>query len=430
MRTIVVYLGLHIAIAYGLNYPSGITSSLRSIIEKSGLDTNYFAAIDHTEQLFENIGGKISNGISQVNDINKGLYDFEANVLLLLIQSKENFVKYVTNVEIQNFLSLLIPEATIALAFLAAFGVLLLVDEEDIDCPYEEGKYDLFRAQEFYNKRPLVILKRLLKVSTITSSFNIKLLLDWRLGNIERNQKLRAKEALKIVSQLGPTFIKLGQALSIRTDLIPEDYALELRTLQDAVPPFPDQIARDILCEQLNINDLSTVFAELSERPIASASIGQVYKGKLKDGRVVAVKVQRPKVLNEIALDLYLLRLLAPFQVRIANLVNKRKTTDADIDVALTLIEEWGRGFVAEVDYALEANNQKTFIEAMRSRNLNAIVAPNVIEPLCRSKVLVTEWVDGTRLDKDASPDVPRLCGVAVNAYLTMLLDTGTLHCE
>jgi len=169
MRTIVVYLGLHIAIAYGLNYPSGITSSLRSIIEKSGLDTNYFAAIDHTEQLFENIGGKISNGISQVNDINKGLYDFEANVLLLLIQSKENFVKYVTNVEIQNFLSLLIPEATIALAFLAAFGVLLLVDEEDIDCPYEEGKYDLFRAQEFYNKRPLVILKRLLKVSTITS---------------------------------------------------------------------------------------------------------------------------------------------------------------------------------------------------------------------------------------------------------------------
>ena len=89
-----------------------------------------------------------------------------------------------------------------------------------------------------------------------------------------------------------------------------------------------------------------------------------------------------------------------------------------------------GRGFVAEVDYRLEAINARTFIEAMERRGLNAVTAPAVIENLSGSKVIVTEWVQGTRLDRDASPDIPRLCSVAVNAYLTMLLDTGCLHCD
>lgn len=93
-------------------------------------------------------------------------------------------------------------------------------------------------------------------------------------------------------------------------------------------------------------------------------------------------------------------------------------------------MDEWGRGFVAEVDYLLEAVNTKKFCEAMQSKGLDAVTAPRVVEELSSSTVLVTEWMDGTRLDRDASPDVPRLCGVAINAYLTMLLDTGVLHCE
>ena len=102
----------------------------------------------------------------------------------------------------------------------------------------------------------------------------------------------------------------------------------------------------------------------------------------------------------------------------------------ADIDTAVTLVDEWGRGFVAETDYRLEARNTMDFEAAMRSRGLEAVCAPTVVEELVRDKLLVTEWVEGTRLDKDASPDVPRLCGVAINAYLTMLLDSGTLHCD
>merc|ERR1740139_1571239 len=172
------------------------------------------------------------------------------------------------------------------------------------------------------------------------------------------------------------------------------------------------------------------MFASLSESSVASASIGQVYKGTLKDGRVVAVKVQRPGILGEIALDLHVLRLLTPVQTVLQNAVNGIETSQEDIDTALTLVDEWGRGFVAETDYRLEAQNTARFEFAMRQRGLDAVCAPAVVEGLVRDKVLVTEWVDGTRLDKDASADVPRLCGVAINAYLTMLLDTGVLHCD
>ena len=318
----------------------------------------------------------------------------------------------------------------VVLVTASAYQVLQLNDENI--GPYDGNAvtYNVDISEKFYNSKPGIVLKRLLRFSSITSAFNIKLLLDWKLNNIEKNQRVRAKEALILVNQLGPTFIKLGQALSIRTDLIPEAYALELRQLQDAVPPFDDEVARDIIKKELRVENLNEVFSNISSRPVASASIGQVYKGTLLDGRTVAVKVQRPNVLSEIALDLHLLRILAPIQVKLSNALRKRRTEQSDIDVALSLVDEWGRGFVAEVDYRLEANNQKQFIQAMKNRNLNAITAPAVIDEYSGPKVLVTEWVDGTRLDRDASPDVPRLCGVAVNAYLTMLLDTGVLHCE
>ena len=286
-----------------------------------------------------------------------------------------------------------------------------------------------------------MVLKRILRLASLTAVFNTGLLFDWLiLGKLlrdeeytalRRNEPQRAKEALVLCQQLGPTFIKLGQALSIRTDLLPEIYALELRALQDAVPPFDSIEAREVLKRELGVRDLNRLFETLSEEPVASASIGQVYRGTLRDSQKdVAVKVQRPGILGEIALDLYVLRLLTPIQTKLQNAVNRQKTTQEDIDTAVSLVDEWGRGFVAETDYRLEARNTVQFEEAMRMRKLDAVCAPAVVEDLVRDKVLVTEWVEGTRLDRDASDDVPRLCGVAINAYLTMLLDTGVLHCD
>uniref|UniRef100_A0A7S2AQ43 ABC1 atypical kinase-like domain-containing protein n=1 Tax=Octactis speculum TaxID=3111310 RepID=A0A7S2AQ43_9STRA len=291
--------------------------------------------------------------------------------------------------------------------------------------------YDPIKGASHFAKRRLLVVRRLLKLAQVTGLFNFRLLLDWRFDNLEKNQPQRAKEALDLANMMGPTFIKLGQALSIRTDLIPEAYALELRQLQDRVPEFESGVARQVMMNELGVSDLTTVFSELSEEPVASASIGQVYKGTLRaDGRVVAVKVQRPSILSAIALDLYILRILTPFQVWISNVVNKLETDPSDIELALNLVDEWGRGFVAEVDYRAEAQKQIAFSAAMKQRGLGAVMAPPVVEELSSSRLLVTEWIDGTRLDKDASADVPRLCGVAINAYLTMLLDTGTLHCD
>ena len=312
--------------------------------------------------------------------------------------------------------------------------------------PYAGGAttYSPAKANEFYGKQPLVVLERLAWLTQATFAFNVKLLIDYARGWPEASEKDRAKECLALCEELGPTFIKLGQALSIRSDLISEAYALELRKLQDAVPPFSDAQATAILQRDLGVRDLSDIFEELTPSPIASASIGQVYKGTLRKGsyqvasddddlgevREVAVKVRRPGVLADIALDLYVLRLLTPLQVRVSNAVNKVKTEQEDIDTALALVDEWGRGFVNEVDYVAEATNTAEFSRAMRKRGLGAVISPRVVTDLLRENVLVTEWIDGTRLDASASPDVPRLCGVAINAYLTMLLDTGTLHCD
>ena len=303
---------------------------------------------------------------------------------------------------------------------------------ETIGSPYAAGSttYSKELAAQFFGARPLFVLRRLLTLAKITGSLQLKLLYDWRTGQLEKNEPERAVEALSLATRCGPTTIKLAQALSLRTDLIPEGYALQLRQLQDSVPPFPSETAFAIIRQELGVEDLSTVFRSISPKPIASASIGQVYKAALLDGRQVAVKVQRPAILAEIALDLYLLRLLTPLQVRLSNAINKLETDPADIEVALQLVDEWGRGFVAEVNYELEAENTRQFSQAMQRRGLVSVIAPGVVAELSRSRIITTEWIEGTRLDRDASPDVPRLCAVAVNAYLTMLLDSGTLHCD
>ena len=165
------------------------------------------------------------------------------------------------------------------------------------EAPYAEGSstYNVLEADKFYENRKFLVIARLFELTRLTTIFNLKLLVDWRTGNLEKNQPERAKEALVLATQLGPTFIKLGQALSIRTDLIPEAYALELRQLQDAVPPFNSNEAKDILRGHFQTDDLSTIFEKITENPIASASIGQVYKATLKDGRECAVKVSNLK---------------------------------------------------------------------------------------------------------------------------------------
>lgn len=289
-----------------------------------------------------------------------------------------------------------------------------------IDVPYEEANYNPLAAEQFYKNKRIESLSRTLQIVSKSSGFISNTILDAKLNREDELVDQRSDELLQLVSELGPTFIKIGQALSTRTDLLPAKYAKGLVGLQDAVPPFSAELGRKVIEDELNIK-IDDVFSELSMQPVASASIGQVYKGRLRStGEYVAVKVQRPAVLSSVAMDLHMLRTLAP-------MYQKNKEINTDL---VGLVDAWGEGFVNELDYRKEAKYTTEFSKAMKDRNLDAVFAPEVVEELSSIHVLTTKWVDGVRLADSDAEDVPRLCGVALNAYLTMMLDTGTLHCD
>jgi predicted unusual protein kinase regulating ubiquinone biosynthesis (AarF/ABC1/UbiB family) len=241
---------------------------------------------------------------------------------------------------------------------------------------------------------------------------------------MEEREYQRGEELAKLLTTLGPTFIKVGQSLSIRTDLLSPAYARGLATLQDQVAAFDTKLARQILETEWGIHSVESIIYELTPQPIAAASLGQVYKAKLKStGQEVAIKVQRPNIMNQIALDMYLLRLVAPVLKKLAKLNSDTVGT----------VDAWGIGFVDELNYLDEAKNAQAFCEFIATTPLKDVVfAPTVIPELSTRRVLVTEWIDGQRLDKSSANDVNVLCSIAMNTYLSMLLEGsgGILHCD
>jgi len=292
--------------------------------------------------------------------------------------------------------------------------------EYGMDAPYKEACYDPHSAETFYRKKQFSSMLRLAQLVTKSSGFLTTIIMDKKLNRQDDMVETRSRELLELVSDLGPTVIKIGQALSTRTDLLPVEYTKGLSGLQDAVPPFSAELGRSIIEQELNIK-IDETFSSFSPEPVASASIGQVYKGTLRDSGIdVAVKVQRPNVLNKIALDLFLIRSLAPLY---------KRSQEINTDL-VGLVDAWGEGFVNELDYRKEAETTTAFSKAMRNRGLRSVFAPEVIESLSSVHVLTTKWVEGERLALSDANDVPRLCGVALNAYLCMLFETGTLHCD
>jgi predicted unusual protein kinase regulating ubiquinone biosynthesis (AarF/ABC1/UbiB family) len=289
--------------------------------------------------------------------------------------------------------------------------------------PYVRGNYDPMQARVYYAQHQFLVLQRFLQVLRLSNQVVFDFLVDKYIFRDEEKQRSkRAKEVLVLITNLGPTAIKVGQALSVRPDLIPEEYANALATLQDQVPPFEGSRAKQLLREQLGekkFSRLQGIGLESNKGPVASASIGQVYRGFIDD-KEVAVKVQRPNVLAEIALDLHIVREFAPIY---------QKFTGGATDLQ-SLANEWGRGFIAELDYKKEAASTIRFNQEMKKRNLSAVTAPTVVSDYSTEQILVTEWVEGTRLDQSDADDVPRLCSVALNAYLVMLLELQSLHCD
>jgi ubiquinone biosynthesis protein len=197
----------------------------------------------------------------------------------------------------------------------------------------------------------------------------------------------RGQHLRELLDELGPTFVKFGQLLSTRPDVVPPDILAELRSLQDDVRPFPFEQVERVVEEDLG-NSLDRLFLEFEERPIAAASIGQVHRAVLPTGKQVAVKVQRPGAPRQIEADLALL-------YQAARLMGERVRALDFID-ARALVDEFARSIRQELDYRLEGRNAQTF-----HRNFAGhphVHVPRVYWSYTRPRVLTLELLEGTQV--------------------------------
>ena len=315
------------------------------------------------------------------------------------------------------------PSITLLLASYITYSIVSTIlsfgQEPPPNKPYPKNKYDAIAARKYFDGKWGLVLSRAIQVAFLSGTFLSSLAVDYVTGNLDKNAELRAQELSVLLTKLGPSFIKIGQSLSIRTDLLSPAYVKGLKTLQDQVPAFDTAEARDIIENELG-KPLSSIFEmPFPNEPIAAASLGQVYKATIKDTKQeVAIKVQRPNIMNQIALDMHLIREVSGPIKRIFNL-----NTDF-----VGVVDTWGVGFVDELDYIEEAINAKSFTESIEQTPLSGVVfAPPVVDELTTSKVLTSEWVVGERLDRSGKEDVSILCSIAMNSYLTMMLETGLL---
>jgi len=234
-----------------------------------------------------------------------------------------------------------------------------------------------------------------------------------------------APEALaNDLEKLGPTFIKLGQVLSSRPDLLPPAYLDALTRLQDSVTPFPFADVQRIVEEELGAR-LSKAFSVFEETPIAAASLGQVHRAALRDGRLVAVKVQRPDIAKTVASDLDALDEIAQF---LANRTGAGKRYDL-----VGMVAEFRTALEAELDYLQEANNLKLI--AKNLEEFEAIVVPQPIEGYTSTRVLTMSYIAGTKVTKispvarlEIQGDV--LADTLVRAYLKQIVLDGVFHAD
>ena len=226
----------------------------------------------------------------------------------------------------------------------------------------------------------------------------------------------------ELLDELGPTFVKFGQLLSTRPDIVPPDIIAELRGLQDDVRPFPFEEAERVIVEDLG-NSIERLFLEFEREPVAAASIGQVHRAILPNGKQVAVKVQRPGAPRQVEADIALL-------YQAAKLVKERVHALAFID-ARGLIDEFSRQIRQELYYRLEARNAQTFYHNFAGEP--HVHVPKVYWSYTRSRVLTLEWLEGTQLaDIDTLPltieERRDLAYQVAETWMTMIFRHGFFH--
>ncbi|MBD2231199.1 ABC1 kinase family protein [Phormidium tenue] len=289
--------------------------------------------------------------------------------------------------------------------------------------PFESYGYDPEAIAAHYRRRPFQVWARFVGIFLPLISFFAQLWLDARAGRTAENESKRAAQLRTMLTNLGPAYIKIGQALSTRPDLVPPVFLEELTTLQDQIPPFANATAYRFIEEELGAPP-SQIYAEISESPIAAASLGQVYKGKLHSGEDVAIKVQRPGLARNIALDLHILRGLARFAT------NRISQIRSDL---VAIMDEFGERIFEEMDYTHEGENAQRF--AKLYGHISDIYVPHIYPQYTARRVLTMEWIEGTKLtniDKlnSLGIDATHLIDVGVQCSLRQLLEHGFFHAD
>ncbi|KAL6180751.1 hypothetical protein ACLB2K_047410 [Fragaria x ananassa] len=275
-----------------------------------------------------------------------------------------------------------------------------------------------------YGSSPVKVIRRTLKILTALGTFGLNLFVDQRKGVLDQNKRRRAVELRQIFTRLGPTFVKLGQGLSTRPDVCPSEYLEELSELQDALPTFPDAEAFACIERELGV-PLDSIYSTISPSPIAAASLGQVYKAKLKlTGQDVAVKVQRPGIEEAIGLDFFLIRNLGFFINKYVDIV----TTDV-----VALIDEFARRVYQELNYVQEGQNARRFKKLYADKK--DVLVPDIFWDYTSAKVLTMEWVNGVKLNEQAAIEgqglkVLDLVNTGIQCSLRQLLEYGYFHAD
>jgi predicted unusual protein kinase regulating ubiquinone biosynthesis (AarF/ABC1/UbiB family) len=240
----------------------------------------------------------------------------------------------------------------------------------------------------------------------------------------EKNQEKQAVWLKEKLIELGPTFIKIGQAMATRADLLPLPFVVELGTLVDQVPPFPNEIAFARIEHELG-KKINEVYSEFEIDPVAAASLGQVYRARLHTGEEVAVKVQRPNLEAVIKGDVEILKSVANFAERFPQL-------NENADWA-GMLREFDVTIHEEMDYAAEARNADRFRENFR--NWTNVYVPKIYWNATTSKVLTMEFIHGTKV---TDLETQHRLGVApekvnrllIKTYLKQLLEDGFFHAD
>lgn len=241
-----------------------------------------------------------------------------------------------------------------------------------------------------------------------------------RLVRTSAFHRRRAERLVARIAALGPTFVKLAQVFSARADLIPEPYLSQLGTLTDRVPPVPWPEIQRLIREAYGA-DAETLFERIDPAPVAAASLGQVHRARWR-GRDVAVKILRPDIEAAVARDVKAALAISAWAARrwpIPHVLGFK-----------ALVEEFSARISEEMDFRLEAE-YATEVRANFAGNTRVVI-PEVMHEMTRQRVLVLEFIQGTRVDRldPRGVDARRLAGAVVEAYVQMMLVDGLFHAD